>query len=71
MKALVVDIGGWMACADREAIDPVKVFEALAPAHADIVAWLRAVEADLTRIEGARSRTDCAPRSVSRGARGA
>ena len=33
-------------------VDPVKVFEALAPARADIVADLRAVEAYLTRIEG-------------------
>lgn len=37
---------------EYEEIDPVKVFEALAPAGADIVAYLRAVEAYPTRLEG-------------------
>jgi uncharacterized protein YutE (UPF0331/DUF86 family) len=37
---------------EYDEIDPVKVFEALAPARADIVANLRAVEAYLTRLEG-------------------
>lgn len=36
---------------EDDEIDPVKVFEALVPARADIVAYLRAVEASLTRIE--------------------
>lgn len=35
-----------------EEIDPVKVFEALEPARADIVAYIQAVEAYLQRTEG-------------------
>ena len=37
---------------EYEEIDPVKVFEALASAPADVVAYLRAIEAYLTQIEG-------------------
>ena len=37
---------------DYEEIDPGKVFDALGPARVDIIDYLRAVEAYLTRIEG-------------------
>jgi uncharacterized protein YutE (UPF0331/DUF86 family) len=39
---------------EYEEVDPVKVFEALAPAHADIVAHLDAVEAYPDAARGRR-----------------